>query len=428
MSAVSSLFLRRRPASRRAPRRLLLAASLVLALSGPTQASPIRVSLVGEDVALEEAGAEIRLVFRDRRGEGRRDLLGWVGAGTEVLADGPDLALAVPTLVLGGLRAAGFSASTGPSSGALTGELLLHRFWIRGGGSVTAEIDVELVLRSAGWGVQLGAWRVVASSTSETAPPHGVEEAVGAVLSSLGSQLAELFSSGGFASLVRPGAAVVEADRRAEPRRAPAVVREDQPERPDGLDGASSEGQVPALRRRVGFGAAARLGFESLPSHGMVEVQGEFLALELRIVASDTVSLDWVADLVGPLAISMRDKALMGIRTALFLHFSTTPSRRVSGAIAPGFGLTVIPDPDAMLSAPEPKSNTHVIFSTFRLGADFSSPGREFGLGVYLVPTIGGVGGYPGLGPLVEVYLEVTWTLYSGFEGHGRDPFSADPP
>ena len=378
---------------------LVVAGLLPLTFPVPALAAePISVVLTLEQVAHSEDDATVKVMFSDRRepdeGGDDADLIGWVEA-----PDGPTWVRAVPPgprsaleqLLLARLHEAGVSATAQEGSDAPIGlQIRLHRYWVDSNSLVTARIDLELVKWSTRTGKKLATRRISASGMSRDPLPGAAQDAARRAMlrleRELDDELADLLDTHSAA----PGFAGSGSG--------------------DGLGlPVQSLARQPGarMRRFVGFGAGARLGVETIPDREIVEVQGEFLSFELRLVAAEFFSFDWTADVVGPAVIAETRDRLPQIRTAWFLHFAAVTRGRFSLALAPGLHLTVFPDD-------EPKFNDHILYGAMRIGADIASPGREFGLGIYLRPQIGAAINSPGDGTRLEFYAEVTWTLYAG--------------
>jgi hypothetical protein len=166
-----------------------------------------------------------------------------------------------------------------------------------------------------------------------------------------------------------------------------------------------------AMRRRIGFGGATRAGVETIPDRGIAEPQVEFLTLELRLVAADFFSFDWLIDVIGPLATAAGEggRYPLEFKTTLLAHFAVAASSRAAIAVAPGLHIHAIP-----YDFSDPSDSDAIVYFAFRLGVDLSPPGRDFGFGIYLRPMIGGAVDYPEDGTRFEVYAEIAWTLFAG--------------
>jgi predicted amino acid dehydrogenase len=351
-----------------------------------------QVTLLDREIELAEDEPEYRVMVSDRREpeEGGTDpaLLGRVG-GQEIRADGVGPREAVPLLVLDAIRNAGFTASGEESDAPLALQARLHRFWVSGEAPVTAQIDIDLVVWSTDPREKLDTRRLTAAGMSSRPLPEAVDAAVAGALASLEAQLDEAVEQIGYEPLGSDEDLDVggwTAASQAAPRSTGA-----------------------RMRRTVGFGAGTRLGVEAIPDRGITEAQGEFLSFELRLVADEMFSFDWVADVIGPVATKAQrgQRYPLEIQTSFFAHFSAGAHRRVAVAIAPGLHLHVIPDS-------KPKWNMHILYAALRAGVDIASPGREFGMGIYLRPQVGGLVGRPDDGTRVEVYLELAWTFFAG--------------
>lgn len=384
----------------RPPRSLALVAGLLLCalVAGPSPAlaAPVAVRLLTSPVPLTEEGAELQVVVRDRRpsDEGGADpeLLGrfpLTRDGQEIRTEGPDPSFAIPSLVLDELREAGFAASSEPTQGALLLEVALHRFWVSGVDRPTAGIDVVLGMRAPSGGRALRRQRIEVWGSSTEGSPEGPRAAVSQALDELRRELRVIFDSRAFE-------ASVLVDGAPEPEyRSPTHARQ------PGY----------AMRRRIGFGGATRAGVESIPQRSITEPQAEFLTLELRLVAGDYFSFDWLVDFIGPLATAAAEggRYPLEFKTTLLAHFSIATSRRTAVAVAPGMHIHAIP-----YDLGDPEDSDAIIYFAFRLGVDLSTPGREFGFGIYLRPQIGAAVDRPGDGTRVEVYAEIAWTLFAG--------------
>jgi len=389
-------------------RRSLVAALAVLIFAPSVPAlgsAPVRVVLQSARIELEDEDPVVGVVVRDRR-EGDPALLGGVTeAGSPqvaVVTAGPGPATVLPKLVLAALRDAGLPASIGQIDGPLL-EVLVDRLSASGDGPYAAHVETTVVFRSARDRTAEASWTIETSGSSDAGLPEGPQAAVDEALAELEAALQQVVGSEEFGDLVDADA---EAGYWVDPE-----------EDLEGLDDGyrpRADLHGPGMRRVAGFGLAARFGVESIPSRGITEAQGEPLTLELRFVPAPFLSIDLLVDIVTPLidvADTQRGRpSPIDVSTALLLHLDPTPSRRVSLAFAPGIAVHVFTDRD-------PEDSAHLVYGTLRLGADFTPPGREFGLGVYLRPAVGNVLKHPEQGTRVEVYLEVAWTIFAGFPG-----------
>ncbi len=384
---------------------LLLGAGLLLtSLEVAVAVEPIPVALLQERVARTEDGARVQVMFSDRRAPAEGgDLVGRVVTAdgqAAVRADGPGPAEALEELLLAVLRDIGTTASVAEDSRApIALQIRLYRYWIGGDSIVTGQIDLELVKWSTRTGTKLATRRIEAQGMSRDALPGAAQDAARRAMLNLGREFADeveyLLYDVDDGPMPSPFAGSTSGDSLA--LAAQPLARQ---------PGAR-------MRRNVGVGAGARIGVETIPDREIAEVQSEFLSFELRLVGGDIFSFDWTADVIGPLIIGADTDRPAQIRTAWFLHFAVATRGRVSFALAPGAHLTVFPDK-------KPKWNEHIVYGALRIGADIASPGREFGLGLYLRPQIGAALGHPEDGTRIELYAEVTWTLYAGRWGMPR--------
>ena len=402
-----------------AVRSMIACATLLVLCSGtaaaqPATTEPVAIRLLSQAVPLTQDDPDFHVTVRDNRpdDEGGDDpgLLGWIredgNLWRPIRADGADPAFAMPSLVLATLRGAGYDASASSTPDALVLELRLERFWIGGTGERTAAIEAELVMRPPGGGRGLRAQRMSAQGRSSRPSPEGPREAIARATNDLRSQLRGLFESSAFQASYMTSLTGETSDSGEWSDGGD----DEYDDLDDGYDEhpyehARERGYV--MRRVVGVGAGARIGMEHAPDWGATEIQGEFLSFELRLVPASFFSFDWVVDFVGPIIVGAVQQDLPEFRTTFLGHFNFADDGRAAAAFAPGLHLRVIPWSFGEADA--------YAYLAFRLGADIRAPGREFGVGLYIRPMIGGyLGGDIGEDPRIELYAEVTWTLFAG--------------